>query len=123
MFDKKSCDIKLTILLSNGTSATGSFNFENNKFEISKSIIFNESFYNCLNLESLSEKSATISYMFSTDYLPKKFKLTEDEPVEIVDYLDLLEPKLNNARVKIIIELKLLKSGGSSENERKRDFS
>ena len=123
MIDKKTCEIKVTILLSNGTMVLGFFNFVSQKFDIPKSIIFKDEFYNSLAVLNVSDDSATISYMFSTDYLATKFYLTKDEPVEIVDYIDVVNPKIDNARVKIIIELVSLKIGGSNSNERKRDFS
>ena len=123
MINKKTCEIKVTILLSNGTMVLGFFNFVSQKFDIPKSIIFKDEFYNSLAVLNVSDDSATISYMFSTDYLATKFYLTKDEPVEIVDYIDVVNPKIDNARVKIIIELVSLKIGGSNSNERKRDFS
>ena len=123
MIDKKTCEIKVTILLSNGTMVLGFFNIVSQKFDIPKSIIFKDEFYNSLAVLNVSDVSATISYMFSTDYLATKFYLTKDEPVEIVDYIDVVNPKIDNARVKIIIELVSLKIGGRNSNERKRDFS
>ena len=105
MIDKKTCEIKVTILLSNGTMVLGFFNFVSQKFDIPKSIIFKDEFYDSLAVLNVSDVSATISYMFSTDYLATKFYLTKDEPVEIVDYIDVVNPKIDNARVKIIIDV------------------
>ena len=116
-------EIRVTVLLSNGTSVLGNYNFECHQFEFSKTIVFEDSFYQSLKLVNINEEVAIISYMFSSDYIPTKFKLSEKNPVEIIDYISSIEPKLDNVRVKIIIELVSLRIGGSNSNERKRDFS
>ena len=35
----------------------------------------------------ISDKEVTISYMFDTDYLPRRMSLTKNKPLEIKDFI------------------------------------
>ena len=123
MNDRNTCELKITILLSNGNMVVGDYDFSSHKFVIPKTVIFEDSFYQALSVVNITNDSATISYMFSSDYLATKFLVKEDDPAEIVDYVSLINPKLDNTRVKIIIELIKQQTQGGSKYESERDFS
>lgn len=91
MIDKIINQIGASIHLSDGRIIKGSFDSSRKTFS------FNE-FYdmsNRLKLEKVNEDgSVVISYMFDTDYIPKRFLLNKESPLIIKDYLR-FEEKMN----------------------------
>ena len=85
MIDKIIDQIEASIHLSDGRIIKGSFDSENNSFS------FN-GFSKTIKIEKvIDEQNVVVSYMFDTDYLPKRFLLNKESPLIIKDYLCIKE--------------------------------
>lgn len=99
MTDKIINQIEASIHLSDGRIINGSFDPSH------KTISFND-FYdmsNRLKLDKVNEdESVIISYIFDTDYLPRRFPLDKERPLIIKDYLRIEE---KDEYVEIVIRI------------------